>query len=90
MPRIVAKILDNLKDRWNFARTKIDRSALLSLATLGFILLIGFLIRMLPYLKYDSVLKANDPFSQLKAAEFIAEFGIAEFFEWSDPTTWYP
>ncbi|MFW9995035.1 MAG: STT3 domain-containing protein [Candidatus Odinarchaeota archaeon] len=90
MPRIVDKILDNLKDRWNFARTKIDRSSLISLVTLGFILLIGFLIRILPYLKYDYVLKANDPFSQLKAAEYMNAFGIAEYFDWSDPTTWYP
>jgi dolichyl-diphosphooligosaccharide--protein glycosyltransferase len=36
------------------------------------------------------VLKANDPFSQLKAAEFINEFGLAEYFDWSDSTTWYP
>jgi len=90
LPRIVDKTIDNLKDRWNYASTKIDRGSLLSLAALGCILLIGFLIRILPYLEFDSVLKANDPFSQLKAAEFITEFGLAEYFDWSDPATWYP
>jgi len=90
LPKITEKILNSIKDRYNFARTNIDRTSLLSLAALFCILLIGFLIRILPYLKYDSVLKANDPFSQLKAATFIDQYGLGEYFDWSDPTTWYP
>lgn len=90
MPKITDKIINNFKDRYNFARTKIDRNSLISLTALVLILLIGFLIRILPYLKYDSVLKANDPYSQWKAANFIDQFGLGDYFEWSDPTTWYP
>lgn len=39
---------------------------------------------------YEVILGANDPYSQIRAARYIEANGLAAFFSWVDPQTWYP
>jgi dolichyl-diphosphooligosaccharide--protein glycosyltransferase len=62
-----------------------------SYTALIFIFVLAFLIRILAMLRpYEIILAANDPFSQLRAAQYIETNGLGEFFSWVDPQTWYP
>lgn len=84
------KVADDLRDRYEFARTHIRREQVLSQLALLSILAIAFLIRFLPYIQYNHVLSANDPYSQLFVARFINENGLFEFFSHYDFEGWYP
>lgn len=52
--------------------------------------MIAFILRILPFFRYEVILSANDPYSQLRAAEYISEHGLFDFFSWVDYQTWYP
>jgi dolichyl-diphosphooligosaccharide--protein glycosyltransferase len=62
-----------------------------SYTALIFIFVLAFLVRILAMLRpYEIILAANDPFSQLRAAQYIETNGLEAFFSWVDPQTWYP
>ncbi|MFX0095632.1 MAG: STT3 domain-containing protein [Candidatus Hodarchaeota archaeon] len=90
MPRIVTKITDNLKDRYEFARSNISRTTILHHSALVLVFIISLIVRIYPFFKYEIKLKAFDPFSQLKAARYIEANGLLTFFDWTDPHSWYP
>jgi dolichyl-diphosphooligosaccharide--protein glycosyltransferase len=90
MPRITERIFDNLKERFEFARTHIKRESIFHHTALILILFLGFATRFFPYFKYEVALKAYDPHSQLRAATQLNELGLRDYWDFIDPTSWYP
>jgi dolichyl-diphosphooligosaccharide--protein glycosyltransferase len=89
-PSIVSRITDDLRTRYNFAATTITRQHILLYSSLVFIFVIAFTLRILPFFRYEVILSANDPYSQLRAAEYISDNGLFAFLSWVDHQTWYP
>ncbi|MFX0067325.1 MAG: STT3 domain-containing protein, partial [Candidatus Hermodarchaeota archaeon] len=90
MPRIVTKITENIKDRYEFARSNISRTTILHHSALVLIFIIALIVRLYPFLRFEIKLKAFDPYSQLKAARYIEANGLLSFFGWADSDSWYP
>lgn len=90
MPQWVNNVYFNIKERYEFASSRLQRTSVVRNSSLAVVLMISFMIRFLPLLRYDIVLKANDTYSQIKVAEYIDMFGLSSLFSWTDPFTWYP
>ncbi|MHA1236321.1 MAG: STT3 domain-containing protein, partial [Candidatus Hodarchaeales archaeon] len=90
-PVIIDRITNDLRERYSAATTTISKEMILNYAPLVLIFVLALLIRMFAMLRpFEIILAANDPFSQLKAAQFIETNGLEAFFSWVDPSTWYP
>ncbi|MHA1940891.1 MAG: STT3 domain-containing protein [Candidatus Hodarchaeales archaeon] len=90
-PAIINRITDDLRERYNAAASTIGKEMIFSYTALVLIFLLAFLVRIFSMLRpFEVILAANDPFSQLRAAEYIEANGIGAFFSWVDPQTWYP
>ncbi|MFX1511641.1 MAG: STT3 domain-containing protein [Promethearchaeota archaeon] len=90
MPRFTERIFDNLKERFAYARTHIKRESIFHHTALTLILFVGFATRFFPYFKYEVALKAYDPHSQLRAAMLLRDLGLQGYWNYIDPTSWYP
>ncbi|MHA2243749.1 MAG: STT3 domain-containing protein [Candidatus Hodarchaeales archaeon] len=91
MPVFIDRILDDFRNRYNTAITTINREMILSYTALILIFILAYLVRIFSVIKpYEMILTANDPFSQLRAAVYIEEHGLANFLSWVDNQTWYP
>ncbi|MHA1155335.1 MAG: STT3 domain-containing protein [Candidatus Heimdallarchaeota archaeon] len=66
------------------------REHLLIYASLALILIGAFLLRILPYLETEMLLKGLDPWVQYRCALFLNENGMSAFLNWYDQSTWYP
>ncbi|MHA2137114.1 MAG: STT3 domain-containing protein [Candidatus Hodarchaeales archaeon] len=90
-PVILDRLTNDLRERYSAATTTISREMVFSYTALIFIFVLAFLVRILAMLRpYEIILAANDPFSQLRAAQYIETNGLEAFFSWVDPQTWYP
>ncbi|MFW9780274.1 MAG: STT3 domain-containing protein [Candidatus Heimdallarchaeota archaeon] len=89
-PSLTSRITDDLRTRYNFATTTLTRQHILLYSSLVLIFVIAFIVRIFPFFRYEVILSANDPYSQLRAAEYISENGLFAFFSWVDYQTWYP
>jgi len=47
-------------------------------------------IRLYPIAEYGMIIHEFDPWFNYRAAEYVAEHGIAKFFKWYDYMSWYP
>ncbi|KKK63506.1 hypothetical protein LCGC14_2993580, partial [marine sediment metagenome] len=56
MSFLVSRTTGGIRERYEFARSRIRRETLFVTTALVFIFLIGFLIRFTPYFKFDYVL----------------------------------
>ncbi|MCK4848942.1 MAG: glycosyltransferase family 39 protein [Candidatus Heimdallarchaeota archaeon] len=90
-PVIIDQITNDLRDRYSAAASTINKEMIFNYAPLVLIIILAFLVRIFAMLRpFEIILAANDPFSQLKAAQFIETNGLEAFFSWVDPSTWYP
>ncbi|MFW9777843.1 MAG: STT3 domain-containing protein [Candidatus Heimdallarchaeota archaeon] len=87
---LVTRIANDLKTRYHFASTTFTREYFFLYSSLVLIFVIAFILRILPFFQYEVILSANDPYSQLRAAEYISEHGLFAFLSWVDNQTWYP
>ncbi|MFX1517564.1 MAG: STT3 domain-containing protein [Promethearchaeota archaeon] len=93
MPVFVDKIINDLRNRYNTAITTITKEMVLLYTSLVLIFILAYLVRIFAVLHdppYELIITANDPFSQLRAAKYIEENGLAAYLSWVDPQTWYP
>ncbi len=90
MSTVLKKGWEDLQNRYEFAKEHINREAVLLYTSLVIVFLMALIIRMLPLLSHEVILKANDPFSQLLSAQFIIDHGLFEFFKWVDTQSWWP
>lgn len=85
----LSKRYHKLKD--HFSEYEVEKASLLHKISLTLIILIAFIVRLFPTLRgWDPILKAFDPYMQLRSASFILDQGIFKFFTWRDSITWYP
>ena len=91
MAILVTKVSDELRERYEFARSRIHRETILLYAALTLIVILGFLIRLSTYFNWAPLLGGGgDAWSQLKAAEYINQHGLLSYLSYIDNTTWYP
>ena len=91
MSLLAKKMSDELRDRYEFARSRIHREKLLLYTALMLIFIMAFLIRMSTYFQWDPIIGGGgDTWSQLKAAQYMNQHGILGYFSYIDNTSWYP
>jgi dolichyl-diphosphooligosaccharide--protein glycosyltransferase len=71
---------------------KIGRKAApsITMATLGLISLLAFLIRIFSVIRYESVIHEFDPWFNYRVTQFLTNEGAYAFWNWYDPESWYP
>ncbi len=69
----------------------INAAVLLKNISLGIVFVASFIIRLFPFLKNnDFIIKAFDPYMQVRSAQYILENGLYDFLLWIDKMSWYP
>ncbi|MFW9787112.1 MAG: STT3 domain-containing protein [Candidatus Thorarchaeota archaeon] len=71
-------------------KSKISRGSILLAVTLLLIFATALLLRVEPLFNAQPIVRAFDPWFQLKVTNYITENGYGAFFTWYDDTTWVP
>ncbi|MFX0150714.1 MAG: STT3 domain-containing protein [Candidatus Hodarchaeota archaeon] len=90
MPIFIDRIINDLRSRYNTAISTITRQHVFLYSALMAIFIVAYFVRIFSVFRYEIILSANDPFAQLRAAQYISEHGIFDFLSWVDSQTWYP
>lgn len=62
----------------------------ITVAILGLIGLLAFLIRIFSVIRYESVIHEFDPWFNYRVTQFLTKEGAYAFWNWYDPESWYP
>ncbi len=88
---------DSLRSIWSFLRRyihgpRLDISRANVMAAVGLIgiCFLALMIRLLPTIGFPIIIRAFDPWYNIREVEFILENGFAAWFGWYDWTTWVP
>jgi len=77
--------------RDHFEEYDLDKATIAHRVSLILTILIAFVVRLYPLLLgWDPLIKAFDPWMQLRAAEYIIDNGFLNFLTWYDTFSWYP
>ena len=83
-----------LKSLVTIPKAKIRKDKLVLYLSLILIFFFALLIRVYPYFSYGVILKAYDPYFQLKSTLYIITHGFDAWFNWMEKppniSTWYP
>jgi dolichyl-diphosphooligosaccharide--protein glycosyltransferase len=79
-----------LRQVFHRPKSKISRGSIMLVVTLLIIFTTALLLRVEPLLNSQPIVRAFDPWFQLKVTDYIAENGYGAFFTWYDDTTWVP
>ena len=79
-----------LRQVFHRPKSKISRGSIMLFVTVLLIFTTALLLRVEPLLNSQPIVRAFDPWFQLKVTDYIAENGYAAFFTWYDETTWVP
>ncbi len=79
-----------LKQVFHRPKSKISRGSIMVMVTLLIIFISALLLRLEPLLDSQPVVRAFDPWFQLRVTDYITENGYAAFFSWYDDSTWVP
>ena len=98
MSNTLVKVGDDFRERYEFARVHVKRETFLLYTSLILILSIAFFLRFMPAFLFPWSLSANDPYSDLIAAQAIDSNintmgflgSILHFLTYVDPVMWYP
>ncbi|MFX1264764.1 MAG: STT3 domain-containing protein, partial [Promethearchaeota archaeon] len=71
-------------------KAKISRGSVILGVALVIIFFAAMILRLLPLLNSQPVVRAFDPWFQLKVTEYVVDNGYGAFFTWFDETTWVP
>ncbi|MCY3412990.1 MAG: glycosyltransferase family 39 protein [Candidatus Heimdallarchaeota archaeon] len=83
--RVANRVKDHFED-FEISRTQVFHSISLTL-----ILVTAFFVRLVSTLRgWDPIIKAFDPHMQVRAGEYILEYGFFKFLLWHDSLSWYP
>ncbi|MFX1491841.1 MAG: STT3 domain-containing protein [Promethearchaeota archaeon] len=90
-------IRDSLRSLYSFLRRyihaprmEISRANVLGAVALLVISIIALMIRLLPTIGFQLLVRAFDPWFNLRETQYIIENGFAAWFGWYDTTTWVP
>ena len=79
-----------LRQVFHKPKAKISRGSVIILVTMTMIFFSSLALRLLPLIDTQPIVRAFDPWFQLKVTEYITKNGYAAFFTWFDDTTWMP
>jgi dolichyl-diphosphooligosaccharide--protein glycosyltransferase len=79
-----------LRQVFHKPKAKISRGSILLTIALCLIFFAALGLRLAPLLDSQPIVRAFDPWFQLKVSEYITENGFGAFFSWHDETTWFP
>ncbi|MFW9955386.1 MAG: STT3 domain-containing protein, partial [Candidatus Thorarchaeota archaeon] len=79
-----------LRQVFHRPKAKISRGSVLIVVALVMIFIAALALRLEPMIDAQPLVRAFDPWFQLKVTEFVADNGYAAFFTWYDDTTWVP
>ncbi len=98
LSNVIVRVVDNFHARYEFSRSHIKRETIFLQLSLVFIVLLSSLLRFEGAFEFNWSLSANDPYSQLIAAQFlnnqINKVGLigalTKWLTFVDPLFWYP
>ncbi|MGD9395694.1 MAG: STT3 domain-containing protein [Candidatus Thorarchaeota archaeon] len=79
-----------LRQVFHRPKSKISRGSIILVVTLILIFTTALMLRIKPIFDSQPIVRAFDPWFQLKVTDYIAENGFGAFFTWYDDTTWVP
>jgi len=79
-----------LKQVFHKPKSKISRGSIMVMVTLVLIFVSALLLRLEPLLDSQPIVRAFDPWFQLRVTDYVVENGYAAFFSWHDDSTWVP
>ncbi|MHA2079736.1 MAG: STT3 domain-containing protein [Candidatus Thorarchaeota archaeon] len=71
-------------------KSKVSRGSIMLVVTLLLIFTTALLLRVEPLFNAQPIVRAFDPWFQLKVTDYVTENGFGAFFTWYDETTWVP
>jgi len=71
-------------------KSKISRGSIMLVVILLLIFTTALLLRIEPLFNAQPIVRAFDPWFQLKVTDYVADNGFGAFFTWYDDTTWVP
>lgn len=94
MAEKLKKLESLLKSLITIPKAKIRKDKLVLYLSLALVFFFALLIRIYPYFSYGTILKAYDPYFQLKSTLYIITHGFSAWFNWIEKppniSTWYP
>ena len=79
-----------LRQVFHRPKSKISRGSIMLVVTLLLIFTTALLLRVEPLFNAQPIVRAFDPWFQLKVTDYVADNGFSAFFSWYDETTWVP
>ncbi|MHA2047302.1 MAG: STT3 domain-containing protein [Candidatus Thorarchaeota archaeon] len=79
-----------LRQVFHRPKAKISRGSVMLIVALVLIFTTALLLRLEPLIDSQPIVRAFDPWYQLKITDYVAENGYSAFFTWYDETTWVP
>jgi len=79
-----------MKQVFHRPKAKISRGSALIVTALTIIFFAALALRLEPLIDAQPIVRAFDPWFQLKVTEYVAENGFGAFFSWYDQSTWVP
>ena len=79
-----------LKQVFHRPKSKISRGSIMLVVTLLIIFTTALLLRIAPLIDSQPIVRAFDPWFQLRVTDYVADNGYAAFFNWYDDSTWVP
>ncbi len=71
-------------------KAKISRGSIMLIVTILLIFTTALLLRLEPLFDSQPIVRAFDPWFQLRVTDYVAENGYSAFFTWYDDATWVP
>jgi len=79
-----------LKQVFHRPKSKISRGSIMLVVTILIIFTTALVLRLAPLIDAQPIVRAFDPWFQLKVTDYVADNGYAAFFNWFDASTWVP
>jgi dolichyl-diphosphooligosaccharide--protein glycosyltransferase len=79
-----------LRQIFHRPKAKISRGSLMILTVLIILFFSALLLRLEPLMNAQPIVRAFDPWFQLKVTHYIVDNGFPAFFNWYDYNTWIP
>ncbi|MFW9792723.1 MAG: STT3 domain-containing protein [Candidatus Thorarchaeota archaeon] len=79
-----------LRQVFHRPKAKISRGSVMLIVTLIFIFTTALLLRLEPMVDTQPIVRAFDPWFQLRVTDYVTENGFSAFFTWYDTDTWVP
>ena len=73
-----------------FQRYGRNAAPTITLATLGLICFLAFIIRIFSVIRFEVIIHEFDPWFNFRVTKYLTSEGAYSFWNWYDPESWYP